>query len=509
VPPTLPTLAACALLSATAISHAADPPAPLHGTLIIHGGGAVADGTIKAFVTRAQKLRAPLTVVTSPQLNDPQLGRIRRFWLQRGLPKVSFAEATPTTDPRHAALLTALKGARAVWIEARQPVPLTPLKAVIDSGGVVGGALVADLLPFSQIETGYEKSAAPNSLAKNLTQHPGHLGFGIESHAALLIEGRELHAIGSGRVHLRLPASKTRKTRTIILQSGAVRDYVATTRAAQARAGDPFPPKSFPEPELAGGSVFLVGGGPTPRRALEAFISEAGGESARIVIIHSATADRPVARHKDIDMFHNVGAKNLRLVHADDRAQANSAKTIAHIDAAGGVWFTGGRQWRLADRYLDKPFRDALLRLLVQRDGAVGGTSAGATFCGDYLLRGDPLGNNTLVAEGYERGLGLLPGLAVDQHFSQRERLPDLIKFKRRFPQLLPIGIDESTAAIITGSTLRVGGLGSVTILDRRADAGAPRGDEQFTILERGDRYDLKKRETSFRWPRFGSDPEP
>lgn len=518
--PRLPTLAALAFLCATAPAPSApadEYPEPLRGTIITHGGGAIADGTLKAFVTKAQKLGSQIVVITDPSHNGAQLERIRRFWLGRGLSKVSFTQTAPTTanthdpkhDPKHATLHAALKDARAVWIETRDPVPLAPLKAVINSGGLVGGALVASLLPFSQIETSYEKAGATSSLEKSLTKHPGHVGFGIESHAALLVENRKLTTIGSGAVHLLLASSADRKARTIILQSGAVRDFVATTRAAQARAGDPFPPETFPEPELAGGSVFLIGGGPTPRRALEAFISEAGGERARIVVIHSAIADRPIAKHKDIAMFRKVGAKNLRLVHAEDREVANSPQTIDHIDAAGGVWFTGGRQWRLADRYLDKPFRNALLRLLVERDGAVGGTSAGATFCGDYLLRGDPLGNNTLIAEGYERGLGLIRGLTVDQHFSQRERLPDLIKFKRRFPQLLPIGVDESTAAIITGSTLRVGGLGSVTILDRRADAGAPRGDEQFTILERGDRYDLKKRETSFRWPRFGSDPEP
>jgi cyanophycinase len=157
------------------------------------------------------------------------------------------------------------------------------------------------------------------------------------------------------------------------------------------------------------------------------------------------------------------------------------------------VWFTGGRQWRLVDRYLGTPTIDALQRLLA-RDGAVGGTSAGATICGDYLVRGDPLSNRIMMAEGYERGFGLLPGLAIDQHFTRRNRLNDLVTLKRGFPQLLAIGIDESTAAVFTGSTLRVVGNGTITVLDRPLPSGNLRAEDHFTLLNLEDRYDLRAR---------------
>ncbi len=31
-----------------------------------------------------------------------------------------------------------------------------------------------------------------------------------------------------------------------------------------------------------------------------------------------------------------------------------------------------------------------------------------------------------MIADGYRRGLGLLPAVAIDQHFRQRNRLPEL-----------------------------------------------------------------------------------
>jgi len=106
-----------------------------------------------------------------------------------------------------------------------------------------------------------------------------------------------------------------------------------------------------------------------------------------------------------------------------------------------------------------------------------------------------------MMAEGYERGFGLLPGLAIDQHFDTRGRLKDLISLKRTYPQLLALGIDETTAAIIEGSTLRVAGLGKVTVLDRPLPPDPPRAQDHFTVLNRGDRFDLKERKITFRWP--------
>ena len=63
-----------------------------------------------------------------------------------------------------------------------------------------------------------------------------------------------------------------------------------------------------------------------------------------------------------------------------------------------------------------------------------------------------------MMAEGYERGFAFLPGTAIDQHFTQRGRLPDLLPVIQRHPQLLGIGIDEGTAIVVTGTQVDVVG---------------------------------------------------
>jgi cyanophycinase len=68
-------------------------------------------------------------------------------------------------------------------------------------------------------------------------------------------------------------------------------------------------------------------------------------------------------------------------------------------------------------------------------------------------------------AEGYERGLGFLPGVAVDQHLTERNRLPDLVALVRRVPAFVGLGLDEGTALIVRGRTGTVVGRGRVHVV--------------------------------------------
>jgi cyanophycinase-like exopeptidase len=108
------------------------------------------------------------------------------------------------------------------------------------------------------------------------------------------------------------------------------------------------------------------------------------------------------------------------------------------------------------------------------------------------MVRGSPLGNTDMMAEGYERGLGFLPGAAVDQHFSQRKRQPDMTLVMQRYPQILGIGIDEATAIIVRGQVAEVMGRNNVQFYDYKS--GPPAGDSDYTQVKPGGKYDLVER---------------
>ena len=108
------------------------------------------------------------------------------------------------------------------------------------------------------------------------------------------------------------------------------------------------------------------------------------------------------------------------------------------------------------------------------------------------MPRGDPLGNLNIIAEGYERGLGFLTGVAIDQHFAQRNRFADMTSLVKTYPQLLGIGIDESTAIVVRQHVAEVTGKGNVSFYDaRRRDAD---DEKDYISVAAGQRFDLQLR---------------
>lgn len=238
----------------------------------------------------------------------------------------------------------------------------------------------------------------------------------------------------------------------------------------------------------ARGSLVVVGGGNVSQEISKRFIELAGGPDAEFVFVPTALEDEA------LDLRTNggrnlFGLKNVTVLHTRDRNVANSEEFLAPLRRAKGVWFGGGRQWRLVDSYLNTAFVKELYNLL-DRGGVIGGSSAGATIQGSYLVRGARQGNTIMMAPGYEEGFGFLRNVAIDQHIDTRRREADLKPVIAAKPELLGIGIPESTAIVVIGDTFSVIGKSSVAITDGKERDGKP-----YYFLNVGDRFDLKKRE--------------
>lgn len=241
----------------------------------------------------------------------------------------------------------------------------------------------------------------------------------------------------------------------------------------------------------ARGSLVLVGGAMQDPAILDRFLTLAGGPEAPIVLIPTAGGAESYGQDwPGAAPFRAAGASRLTVLHTTERAVADTDAFSAPIREAGGVWFGGGRQWRLADAYLDTRVHTELRRVL-DRGGVVGGSSAGATILGSYLVRGDTR-TNTIMMGDHEEGFGLLRGVGIDQHLLRRNRHFDLVEVIRARPELLGIGIDEDTAIVVRGDAFEVIGSGYVAIYDhaRRLDSGSP-----FYFLSPGDAYDLAGRQ--------------
>jgi cyanophycinase len=499
-------------------------PAGINGSLVICGGGKLPDPAVSQFLRLAGGENARLVVIptASERADERGLDSFGTIWRERGFPTVDVLHTRDKEVANSDRFLTLLKSATAVWFTGGQQSLLVEayvgtrvedeLYALLDRGGSIGGnsagaaiqsrLMIAfgnpnatvmqglDFVPGSVIDQHFKARDRLSRLTRVLADHPGFYGLGIDEDTVAIVRGRTIRVVGDSTVTVCLAASANRPARHYEVPSGRTADLTALRRAAIARAAPAFPPASPPVALVENGSLVIVGGGRLTKEMWQRFVELAGGQQARIVCVPTAAENPSFGTNGTVRALKEAGAKIVTVLHTTDRAQANRDEFIAPLKCATGVWFGGGRQWRIVDAYEGTATRQAFHDVL-RRGGVIGGSSAGATIQGDYLARGNPLGNWNIIAEGYERGFAFLPGVAIDQHFTQRGRHSDMDSLMQTFPQLLGIGIDESTALVVQQSTANVMGKNAVYFFNAPVDETVriPR----ITKIGAGDSYDLQQ----------------
>ncbi len=261
------------------------------------------------------------------------------------------------------------------------------------------------------------------------------------------------------------------------------------------------------------GTVIVVGGGNVTPDIWGRFIELAGGPTARVVVVTTAgddstlTASGQRTRQRLLDL----GVANVTLLHTRDSKVANQESFVAPLRAATAVWFEGGRHWRLADSYLNT-LTHKEFNALLSRGGVIAGTSAGATILGSFMVRGDTKGNTIMVGD-HTQGLDFIHNITFDQHVLRRNRQFDLVEVIKARPELLGVGLDESTAIVVQKNTFEVLGNSYALIHDARATADAfPKGQNSsqsgpFYFLGRGQKFDLQTRRVISAAPQRPNEP--
>jgi cyanophycinase len=237
--------------------------------------------------------------------------------------------------------------------------------------------------------------------------------------------------------------------------------------------------------------LFLIGGGPRPQEAMEAFVKTAGGSKANILICPwaSGSIQGALAIQKELEAFH---PQSVEILPQYSRKKNFLSEFRKQTETATGIFFTGGNQNRLMKAITELQLKSTF-QLIYENGIPFAGTSAGTAIMSERMLTGESDlttmdGTKTKLTEG----LGLLPyEIIVDQHFIVRQRFNRLSGLVLSQEEAFGIGIDEGTALhVINNRMAEVLGPSQVLLISKT-------GSNQLKVAvfsnhERFNLFDLK-----------------
>lgn len=261
------------------------------------------------------------------------------------------------------------------------------------------------------------------------------------------------------------------------------------------------------------GILVAVGGGESGNitkdsiKIIEKFLEFAGGmDKAKIVIMTVATDKPENAGERYDELFGKLKFKNYELLDIAERSQSYEEAILKKVEAATGLYFTGGSQLHVTALIGGTPLHQLILDRF-NKGIVIGGTSAGAMMMSSStLVSGEADCAPRLGAVEVAPGMELLENSIIDTHFSQRGRHGRLLSAVVHNPQTLGVGIDERTAMIVRDGKFEVVGEGAVTVVCAknsmhtnlpyiRTDDTIGAFGVNFHVLPAGYHYDLNNRE--------------
>ena len=237
--------------------------------------------------------------------------------------------------------------------------------------------------------------------------------------------------------------------------------------------------------------LLVIGGGERPPAAMKKFVEWGGGARSRILVITWASGV-PEESYESLEKgFQSAGAGMVEHAPVRPLDGEKRARFVEQLNAATGVFFSGGDQNRIMDVLAD----EELLKLIrAKYDSGVpfGGTSAGAAVMSDPMMTGEAdLKILDGAKVGVRKGLGLIQNVIFDQHFLVRQRHNRLFGLMIVNPETLGIGIDEDTSVLIEDNR-RLTVSGSTQVMFVHSKNG--RQPFLLSFLKNGESFDIKKR---------------
>ncbi|HMK19289.1 MAG TPA: cyanophycinase [Chitinophagaceae bacterium] len=201
---------------------------------------------------------------------------------------------------------------------------------------------------------------------------------------------------------------------------------------------------------------------------LRRVVQEAGGPSARIEIITTASTIPMEVGENYRNAFGKIGCENVDIMHVRTRQDTLNKEYLQRIKTCDAVMFSGGNQLRLSVTDGGTEFLAIMQRRYMNEDFLIAGTSAGAMAMSKTMIYEGNATRAHLKGEvKITTGLGFIDSVIIDSHFEKRGRFGRLAQSVATNPSCIGIGLGEDTGMLITdGDKMEAIGSGLVVIID-------------------------------------------
>lgn len=201
---------------------------------------------------------------------------------------------------------------------------------------------------------------------------------------------------------------------------------------------------------------------------LRRIVEEAGGTSARLEIITTASTIPYEVGENYLNAFGKIGCTDIGVIHVRNREDAQNEAYLQRISRCAGVMFSGGNQLRLTAIFGGTRFLDIIRNRYLQEPFVIAGTSAGAMAMSSTMIYEGNATRAHLKGEvKITTGLGFMDQVIFDSHFEKRGRFARLAQAVSANPSCIGIGLGEDTGMLITyGNRMEAIGSGLVIIVD-------------------------------------------
>lgn len=223
------------------------------------------------------------------------------------------------------------------------------------------------------------------------------------------------------------------------------------------------------------GSLFIIGGGERSDAMVKEMVETAKLQTADYIVILPMATSIPEESISYVSGQLKKACQNQIASFNFSKAQADGNQGwIDSVKNAKLIYITGGDQNKFMAVVSGTKLYDAMHEAF-RKGATISGTSAGAAVMSQIMITGEDRGkkssesfkevkiNSTVTAQG----MGFVTDAIIDQHFIIRSRYNRLLSVLGDHPDKTVIGIDESTAIIVTGKKIKVTGESQVVVITK------------------------------------------